>query len=259
MTVFGVAMVRDEADIIGPCLWHMAGQVDRLIVADNLSTDDTRPILDRLAHVLPLTVIDDPDPAWDQAAKMTRLVRSAGEQGATWVVPFDADEHWTDPTGGTVAELLTGQPDGVELVEADLFEMIVTGRDNIDERDPHRRIRYRRPQPLKLRDVAVRYRPDVELTNGNHGAHYNRRAPNKSTARLKVRHYRYRNPDQMVRSIRNGYQALTAAQVPAHVGAHFHQLGQLLDQHGEKPVRQRFYTDWYRATGVGLVEDPAPC
>jgi glycosyltransferase involved in cell wall biosynthesis len=86
-------MVRDEADIIEGTLRHMADEVDHLIVADNLSSDGTRDILDTLAKDLPLTVVDDPDPGYTQSAKMSALAeRAAVEQRASWIVPFDAED-----------------------------------------------------------------------------------------------------------------------------------------------------------------------
>ena len=45
--IIGVCMVRDEADVIGTVCAHLLAEgVDRLIVADNLSSDDTRDILE---------------------------------------------------------------------------------------------------------------------------------------------------------------------------------------------------------------------
>lgn len=43
MTTIAVTMVKNEQDIVGPIVEHMISQVDHVIVADNLSTDNTRP------------------------------------------------------------------------------------------------------------------------------------------------------------------------------------------------------------------------
>ncbi|MBK6580439.1 MAG: hypothetical protein IPG17_30630 [Sandaracinaceae bacterium] len=45
--VWGICMARNEADIIATTVAHMLTQVDRVLVADNLSTDDTAALAER--------------------------------------------------------------------------------------------------------------------------------------------------------------------------------------------------------------------
>ena len=91
MSTIAVTMVKNEQDIVGPIIEHMVGQVDHVIVADNMSTDDTRAILNDFGDSI--TVIDDLDPAYEQSKKMSALAQQALLLGAEWVVPFDADEY----------------------------------------------------------------------------------------------------------------------------------------------------------------------
>ena len=49
MTCCAILMVKDEADVIEACLRHLAGQVDQIICADNMSSDGTR---ERLAALI---------------------------------------------------------------------------------------------------------------------------------------------------------------------------------------------------------------
>ena len=56
--VWGIAMVKNEADIIGPIVAHMRDQVDHVLIADNLSTDETPDIL--WASGAEVIVDDDP-------------------------------------------------------------------------------------------------------------------------------------------------------------------------------------------------------
>ena len=88
MTVFGIARVKDEADIIGPVVEHMLTQVDHILVADNASTDGTREIL----RELPIEVIDDNEVGYWQEKKTTALAQYARKAGHSWVLPCDADE-----------------------------------------------------------------------------------------------------------------------------------------------------------------------
>lgn len=103
--IVGVAVVKDEADIIEPTIRHMATQVDGIIVADNRSTDGTRQILDRLAGELPVTVVDDPEVGYYQSRKTTDMLHLARAAGAEWCVPFDADEIAYSPFG-RIADVL---------------------------------------------------------------------------------------------------------------------------------------------------------
>src|SRR5579863_306513 len=104
--VWAVGMVRDEADVIETVIGNLLAQgVERVVIADNLSTDDTPAVLERLARSHPVTVLVDRLPAYYQAEKTTLLARAAVRAGARWVLPFDADEVWTAPDT-TVAQWL---------------------------------------------------------------------------------------------------------------------------------------------------------
>src|SRR5258706_10050034 len=83
-------LVKDESDVIADTVAHLLSQVDEVIVADNLSTDGTRDLLE----TMPVTVIDDREVGYYQSAKMTKLARLALSHGHEWVVPCDADEVW---------------------------------------------------------------------------------------------------------------------------------------------------------------------
>jgi hypothetical protein len=95
MKLFGIAMVRNEADVIRlSILHHLALGLDRILIVDNGSSDGTTEILERLHR-------DDPRIEWwsepgsyQQELIRTELAREAFRRGADWVVPFDADEFW---------------------------------------------------------------------------------------------------------------------------------------------------------------------
>jgi glycosyltransferase involved in cell wall biosynthesis len=251
MTVVAVAMVRDEADVIGSTVRHMLDEVDAVVVADNLSVDATREVLEELRaeHRARLVVVDDDDPAYVQSRKMTALAHRAAEEfGATWIVPFDADEWWYTPHADRLADVLEPVPARWHLVPAELYDHVSTGLDP-DEEDPVRRIGWRRRSPAPLPKVAVRYRPDLVIEQGNHGAHYEEFTPAPFDPVLVVRHYPYRSLEQFVRKVRNGSAAYRAAgdrQAPDH-GAHWRQWGDLLDQHGPEALEEIFRRWYWRA------------
>ena len=234
-------MVRNEADIIGLVIANLLDQgVDRLIVADNCSTDYTRTILEAFDEV---EVVDDLEIAYYQSQKMTRLAHRAGEGGAEWIVPFDADEIWRGTGGRTVAEVLNGAD--ADIVTAPTYQHIVQPTDPDDE-NPLRRIGWRSPYPQRLPKVAFRYRADVIVAQGNHDI----RPCGSRAEGLEIREFQYRSFEQMAAKVRHGRLAYEATDLHPAEGAHWRTLGALDD------VALR--AEWDSYTGRSdLVYDPA--
>jgi glycosyltransferase involved in cell wall biosynthesis len=249
MTTWGISLVKDEADIVEHTIVRMAAQVDRLLVADNGSTDGTREILERLARELPLIVSDDRDPAYYQGRKISALAALAAQNGAAWVVPFDADERWYSPHG-RIADVLAEQPACVAT--AALYDHVATGRDP-GEADPLRRMGWRRRDPAPLPKVACRPRPEVAIHQGNHGCDYG----GEVGGLLVVRHYPYRSAEQMIRKARNGAAAYAATDLPEDIGAHWRQYGRLTDEQLADVFRTHF---WHPEPerDPSLIYDPTP-
>lgn len=254
MSAFGVSMVRDEADVIEGTLRHMAAEVDFMVVADNGSTDGTREILRGLVDELPLTVIDDPEPAYYQSRKMSRLAEIAARRwGAEWIVPFDADELWF--AEHRVADVLARTR--ADVAVADLTDHYCTALDEADP-DPFRSMVWRRREPASLPKVAFRWQPGTVIHQGNHGVTLPE--PGAVKTLLQVRHFPYRSPAQMVRKARNGAAAYRATDLPEELGAHWRAYGDLIDRRGEEALHDVFRLHfWYLSpTDSGLVRDPAP-
>lgn len=258
MTVFGVAMVRDEADIIAGTLRHMAAEVDHLIVADNLSTDGTRDILDDLVGELPLTVVDDPDPAYYQSVKMTALAGRAANLGAEWVVPFDADELWY-AEGGRIRDWLADAA-GCHLVVAELTNHIRTALD-VDDPDPFRSMVWRQTRPGPLGKVAIRWNPWAVIYQGNHGASLGDvHDPVICPQLLKIRHFPVRSPQQFHTKAANGAAAYAQTHLPETEGAHWRAYGSLIEHGGPEVMGDVFREHWWHLSpsDAGLIRDPAP-
>lgn len=99
MKVYGITTIRNEADLIAAnLLYHLSLGLDRILVIDNGSSDQTPAILRQLAadYAIHWSIDDGP---YRQAELMTRLARAAVAEGADWIVPFDADEFWYAPSG----------------------------------------------------------------------------------------------------------------------------------------------------------------
>ena len=240
MSVYGIAMVKDEADVIEQTVRHMKAQCDEVVVADNMSTDGTYEILRDLG----VTVIRDPEKAYYQSRKMSDLAQRCREAGATWVVPFDADEiHMSSQ--GTIRDVLGTLPADVLISEAPLFDHVATGKD--EGGTTLKRMTYRRAAPAPLRKIAVRAVEGVTIHQGNHSAEFPGIASPKTVTNLiQVRHFPYRSVEQFVSKVRNGAAAYAASDLPETAGAHWRQYGRILDERGEEGIAEIFHTWFYR-------------
>jgi hypothetical protein len=212
--VWAVAMVKNEADIVGATVRHLLEQgVDRVLVVDNRSTDSTRELLTGLAGDGRVILGEDLETAYLQAAKMTLLVRYAARHGASWVVPFDADELWFAPEL-RLADFLRASD--AMVARADIYNVFPNG-------DGGWRLD---PTPHELRKVAYRPHPMALLQMGNH---WTSRAGVIDT-RLRIAHVPWRSQEQLVRKLRQGAVAFSSLPAESHVGAHWLRAGTLDDR-----------------------------
>lgn len=93
MSLFGISMVRNEADVLETWTRYHLQLLDGLIVADHRSIDETPQILTELVEEgLPIEVRRVDETGYGQVAAVTQLARRAVSLGADWVFPLDADE-----------------------------------------------------------------------------------------------------------------------------------------------------------------------
>jgi glycosyltransferase involved in cell wall biosynthesis len=268
--IVAIAMVKDEADVIGHTLRHMlAHGCDHILVADNLSTDATPKILDALVHEFPDRIIPAMDRvvAYYQAEKMTALYNHARDYyGAEWVIPFDADELFCTDNGfgggPSLKTLLEAAGEFPEVIEVEMANHFPTCRDNPDDPNPFTRLSRRHRPPNRLPKVIVRAKPGMTLTQGNHSALYQSRPPMVSRSqRISIRHFPYRSENQFIRKALNGAEAYKAAKdLPTTLGEHWRHYGEVFEQFGHEGLRDHFKHWFY--FGEDRIEetilDPAP-
>lgn len=122
LLVFGVMIVRNEADIIGLNVrYHLMHGIDRLLIVDNGSSDGTDRVLRELSKDRRVQWASSPGP-FRQAAMTTELVREAYLQGAEWVLPIDADEFWWAPRGNLRAVLTTSAAGALQVQGVDFIQ-----------------------------------------------------------------------------------------------------------------------------------------
>jgi hypothetical protein len=190
-SVWAVGLVRNEGDVIEAAIRHLLAQgVDHVLVADNLSTDDTLAVLRRLESCDPrVHVAIDREPAFHQASKVTRLAGAAWRAGADWIVPFDGDEFWF-ADGGSLAEHLRGST--ANTARAVVHNAVPAVADPVLTRSSALLLETA-PQHLEKR--AVRSHRWLRLQRGNHVVD----RTGAVTTGLFVLHLPYRGPLQMAR------------------------------------------------------------
>jgi len=212
--VWAVGTVRDEADVVAVVVRHLLRQgVDRVVVSDHGSVDGTREILDALAREDPrIVVVDDRATGHFQMEKITALAHLAWRHGASWVVPFDADEIWF-AEGTRLADFLRSSPDAV--VSARVLNAVphVDGGARLRE-DATFAVETASSFAPK---VAFRAHPLVLVGPGNHGVN---RAGAHSHG-LVVVHVPYRGEAQVARKFRQGAQAIAATGDSSDVAWHW--------------------------------------
>lgn len=112
MNLVGVAMVKNEADVIEAFVRHNLTLLDRLLVIDHQSSDATVAILSALrAEGLPVELMRDTAIAFRQGDRIGELARLAfGRFGADHVFALDADEFMLAQSRALLASRLADLP-----------------------------------------------------------------------------------------------------------------------------------------------------
>lgn len=213
--IAAITMVKNEIDIFPWTLQRIASQVDVVYVLDNGSTDGTRDYLSTTPSMMStrgdrdgcrIVTIDDPEPGYWQSRKMTALAhQAAAETDATWIVPFDADESIWLPD-------LDGIPPVYGQVYMRPWWFVPHDDDSNLFASPIERFLWRLPDAQPMPKVLFRYHPSVRIHQGNHGIDVNPEARGYSTMwGGEMRHYPFRDLDQIRRKYTQGIAGLDAA------------------------------------------------
>lgn len=210
MRVVGVAMVRNEIDIVEAFVRHSLAIADHLVVLDNGSHDGTLEVLKALQREgLAIELIEDPEPGKRQGERTTKLMRdhALAKHGADWVIPIDADEFLVTGTGGLIP---AGMADDRPL-RIPWRSYVPEPADDVSERNPVLRIRHRlREEGWPWAKVVVprglAALPDARLSEGNHGFFIGETEcePHVSPNCV-LGHFPIRSPGQYVAKIAIGY------------------------------------------------------
>lgn len=279
MRLIGVAMVRNEADIIEAFVRHNLALLDQLVVVDHGSTDRTRDILAQLqAEGLALRLAEVHGAANQQARVLTAAIRDTVRAGgADYVLPLDADEFLRADRAGLREALGQVPRDGV----ASIRWLTYVSDPEVADPNPLARARWRVPLDA---DRVVKVALGAELAGGDDwmlapGSHLAlRRAGAAWTAieaqpleSVRLAHLPFRSIAQLVVKVVQGWLGTRLQEGPGArtglINAHWRRMfehyvaGHAFDS---ADLRRLTLTTYVRSPDGdefdprGLVEDPLP-
>ena len=247
MKIFGVTLVRSEADIIALTIrYHLQLGLDRILILDNGSSDGTDEILASLARSDNRIQWRRHDGEFQQAELTTGLAREAFRAGADWIVPFDADEFWHAPLrpfrevlATTEAGALRGQVihyiqrrEQLERTPEALLTMTRRAPRVIGPPDRGRSL----VEAQEIAYVEAMYAPkwicrasaNLRFDPGNHSARDFDRRP-ETTLELVCLHAPIRSRDILLKKATHSLRSKAAGRPPDD-GWHTHRVWQLLEE-----------------------------
>lgn len=213
-SVWAISMVRNEADVIEMMIQHLEYQgFDGLIIADNMSEDDTYNKILNYQGNLRVHLLKDQEFRFYQGAKISFLAKIARRLGAEWIIPVDADEFWF-ATGGTVKEFLKERAE--KKVSAVIHNIYPTDIEGIFRVDLH-------PHPYK--HIAFKSYPTARVSEGSHSV----KRPGNSADGLHLLHLPWRSREQMAAKVRTSSLAMTAANLSG-IDGHWMDMAEFSNQ-----------------------------
>lgn len=211
----GIAMVKNEADVIEAFVRHNLGFMDALAIADNDSIDGTREILVQLQQEgLPIILFDDPVVGHFHAEIMTAIYRSVVPQfKPRFVFLLDADEFvLASSREALYNQLRTLRPGTTAQYCWRTYVPAPTGPEG-DPSDPlrsitHRKVAEHNPQWKVIIATKPKIDTKLKVVHGNHAAMYAGRLMRRVTLQdVAIAHFPVRSVDQITSKVLVGWIA----------------------------------------------------
>jgi hypothetical protein len=202
LKLFGLAIVKNESDVIEQFVRHNLRFLDRLFIIDNDSCDNTVEIIRSLASEgLPIELWIDPEPLHLQSKKLTAAYHKISrEHDFDFLFLLDADEFIRACRREEVEDILLANRDADVLLIPWQTYVLTGNRSRSD--DLFRRISYRRKSELRLYHKAIiRHRKDTAerdvIADGNHNV-YSDLHLIRRRIKLPLAHFPVRSKDQLI-------------------------------------------------------------
>ena len=230
----GIAMVKNEADVIEAFVRHNLGFMDALAIVDNDSIDGTREILVQLQQEgLPIILFDNPVVGHFHAEIMTAVYRKVVPQfKPRFVFLLDADEFIVASSRDALYVQLRAMRPGTQAQYCwRTYIPAPTGPEG-DPSDPLRSITHRKVvehDPRWKAVIVTKPKIDMKLkiVHGNHGATYAGRLLRRIKLRdVVIAHFPVRSVDQITSKVLVGWIANLERNryLPGHFADHWKSL-----------------------------------
>ena len=210
----GIAMVKNEADVIEAFVRHNCGFMDALAIVDNDSIDGTREILVQLQQEgLPIILFDDPVVAHFHAEILTAVYRKVVPKfKPRFVFLLDADEFIVAPSREALyVQLRAMRPGTLAQYCWRTYIPAPTGPEG-DASDPLRSITHRKAAERPWWKAVIVTKPKIDMKlkieQGNHGARFaGRSLPKVKLQDVALAHFPVRSVDQITGKVLAGWIA----------------------------------------------------
>lgn len=276
MNLWGVAMVRNEEDIVEAFVRHNLAFLDGLVVLDHRSADGTLGILQTLAaEGLPVVALRTDEPEFFKASHVSALARSClRDRHADFVFALDADEFIRAKSRESLEAALGDVPPHSHALHLWRSYVPVTFANGFGEHC----MRYRlREEPIPRAKVIIRgtfsEAEDAMVSEGNHWVVDMRTRQRMAHHMIDpdvlcIAHCPVRNAAQLSRKAVLGYEARLAGgkgDLPPAMSSHWREIrddvarGVELTDARLRHIAMNYTVPrdrWVAPESVALVDDP---
>lgn len=229
MNIVAVTSVYHEQPIIQQVVTHLYGQgVDTVLVSVGEGDQETFD----LALNAGATTTWQTGP-FDQAVEITQLAQHARLHfDAEWIIPFDADEFWVNPSGGTLRDVIDNLDEHVTSISGEVYRHV-----SWDDRcvEPH-----------WLPKITFRAHEANCVNWGNHDG--NGGPGQRQFSTLQIRELQYRDFEHFCHKIQKADDLYRSYDFPQEYGAHLRRLV-AMDDHARQ-------VEWQALTSEPTIHDP---
>ena len=168
-------MVKNEVDIIETFIRYHISIFDGMLILDNGSSDGTTEIINNLINEgLPIFLLFDDNPSYDQSHITTKILYAAIRQfNPNYVLPLDVDEFLITKRTASIRSILEKQLNQNNLFFLSWTTYVPTKKDNVRELNPLKRIIYRRKIQYNydkkiLIPAKIALKRNITVRQGNH-------------------------------------------------------------------------------------------